>query len=403
MKTDKKPVVLCAISGGIAVYKAVDVVSRLVKTGAEVHVVMTPSACKFVAPLTFQAIIGRRVITQNFPDSGDDDHSQIYPHIYPATEADLFVVVPATAQTIAQIAHGGADNVVTASALALPTTCSKVICPAMNSNMWLQESTQDNIKTLKRRGWQQIGPEQGLMACKSEGPGRMTEPVQIAEELKTLLTRSMDLTGKRVLILSGPTHEYLDTVRYIGNASSGRMGKALAEEALARGAWVDFVTGPVASEQLPRNKALDIHPIVSAKEMLDQAEICFKKADIVIFAAAVADYRPAEPSGSKLPKHPEGFNVKLVCNPDIAATLGAKKRAGQQLIGFALQDDAQQQLASDKLIRKKLDGIILNAPEALGCDRAHYQFQRAQATFFDDWGALSKRNCATRLFDLISV
>jgi phosphopantothenoylcysteine decarboxylase/phosphopantothenate--cysteine ligase len=391
----RAPQVLLGICGGVAAYKAVDVASRLRKAGCEVHIAMTDAACAFVAPLTFAAVSGNAVLDRLIPDraaSGD----ATYPHLYPATRADAFIVLPATANTLAKIAHGLASDIVSACALSLPRHCLRFFCPAMNVEMWGNPVVQENTRLLEQRGWQRIGPESGPLACGMEGEGRMSEPADIAERVLARLRAPRPLGGRRVLILSGPTREHFDPVRFIGNPSSGKMGRALAEAAAEAGADVDFVTGPVADEQLPRAPGIEIARIVSADDLLAAARARFDRADIVIYAAAVADYRPAAAHGEKLPKHDGPLTLQLEPTPDVAATLNTNKRPGQIAIGFALQTCDGPAKAAEKMARKSFDGIVLNALDALGGDSGRYTWIAPGAPP-EDWGLLSKPECARRI------
>ncbi len=393
-------IILCGISGGIAVYKAVEVVSALKQAGHEVHVVMSPAATRFVAPLTFQAILGRRVVTEFFAPPAADAAAEIYPHIEPASRADLFVIMPATADMIAALAQGRADDVVCASALGLSPAARRLYCPAMHTHMWQNPAVQANAARLDELGWQRVGPGTGRLACGAQGPGRMVEPTDILAAIEQALAVSRALAGRRVLILSGPTREHLDAVRFISNASSGKMGQALALAAAARGAQVDFVTGPVDDARLPRAPGIAIHPVVSAAEMLAQADACLASADLIVFAAAVADYRPKNPVAGKPAKTAGGLDLALEPTPDIAATLCARKKPGAVAMGFALQAGDAEAGARAKLRAKKLDGIVINAPEAMGADAGVYQFLSAQPDAqVEDWGRLSKAACAARILD----
>lgn len=388
---------LAAICGGVAAYKAVEVVSRLRKAGAEIHVAMSDAAREFVTPLTFGAVSGQPVLTTLFPNQDQASGEARYPHLYPATRANLFLVMPATADIIAKLAQGLGSDLVSTCALSLPPTCHRVFCPSMNVDMWHQPVVQENVRLLEERGWIRVGPDAGLLACGAEGAGRMSEPAEIIEIALGLLARAQRLSGRRLLILSGPTREHLDPVRFIGNPSSGKMGKALAEEALANGAEVDFVTGPVADELLPRGPRLTVRRVVSAEQMLQAARSVQPRADLVIYAAAVADYRPAEVQDQKLPKEAGERVLRLVSTPDIAATLNADRRPGQVCIGFALQTHDGAARAAEKLRAKNLDGIVLNGPEALGGEGGRYTFITRDSSA--DWGPLSKRACARRIVD----
>lgn len=388
--------VLLGICGGIAAYKGVEVASRLRKAGCEVHVAMTNAARAFVTPLTFAAITGNPVLNQSLPD-GTAAGDAAYPHLYPATRADVFIVLPATAHTLAKLANGLASDLVATSALSLPTHCIRVICPAMNVEMWHNPAVQDNIRSLESRGWLRIGPDAGPLACGMEGEGRMSEPHTIVETVLNKLNAARPLAGRRILILSGPTREHFDPVRYIGNPSSGKMGRALALAAADAGAAVDFITGPVASENLPKSPAIRIEHIISAEDLLTAARARFSDADVVIYAAAVADYRPAAGAQSKkLPKQDTPLTLQLEPTPDVAATLNADKREDQVAIGFALQTHDGPAKAAEKMKRKNFDGIVLNALDALGGDTGTYTWL-APNSEPEAWGPLSKRECADRI------
>jgi phosphopantothenoylcysteine decarboxylase/phosphopantothenate--cysteine ligase len=393
MSNSKTTTIIVGVTGGIAAYKSVDLVSRLKKSGHDVHVLMTKAATEFVTPLTFGAISGNPVITNLF---GEASGEKAYPHLYPATRADVFMVAPATADIIARLVRGEGDDVVTTSALSLPSTCLRFFAPAMNVEMWHQPVVQENSRALEAKGWICLGPESGELACGMTGEGRMAEPAELADQIAVALAHRDIWSGKNVMILSGPTCEYLDPVRFISNASSGRMGKALADAALAMGAEVKFISGPVAAEQLPSGPRLTIENVVSAEDMLTAARKYYAASDVVIFAAAVADYRPANRSTEKLPKQSGGFDLKLEATPDIAAQLNAMKKPGQVAIGFALQTSDGEARAREKLAAKKFDAIVLNTPEALGATAARYDFiQPSNAT--EKWGMLTKSGCARRV------
>lgn len=395
------PRILVGVSGGIAAYKTVEVVSRLKKRGCDVHVTMTEAATRFVTPLTFEAITGRRVATSVFP-SGTIEHSeQAYPHLYPATSADIFLVAPATADVMARLAFGFGNDAVTTSALSLPATCRRFFAPAMNVEMWRQAVVRENAAKLIARGWICIGPDSGELACGMVGEGRMSEPREIVEAVlaNTRPDPSNDTTlaGKKVLILSGPTCEHIDPIRFISNASSGKMGKALAEAAAARGASVTFVTGPVPEANIPDGPTVRVERIVSADNLLRAGMAHFNESDIVVYAAAVADYRPAAFSREKMPKEKGEVLLKLESTPDVAATLNQSKRPGQAAIGFALQTHDGEKKALEKMRAKKFDGIVLNSPDALGGDDGTYTFFDATGEKAMGWGKLTKKDCADRI------
>lgn len=395
------PIILVGVSGGIAAYKTVDVVSRLKKTGANVHVLMTEAASKFVAPLTFEAVSGNRVLSSVFPETSVDHPEQAYPHLYPATSADAFVIAPATADIVARLAAGLGSDALTTSALSLPATCKKFFAPAMNVEMWNQPVVQENVARLEKLGWTRIGPDAGDLACGMVGEGRMSEPEVI---VRSILTGSIPaqtrtaLSGKRVLILSGPTCEHIDPIRFISNASSGKMGRALAEEAESLGANVTFLTGPVPNENLPRGASIQIEKVCSADNLLRAGQHHFEQCDVIVYAAAVADYRPASYTEKKLPKQTGTVTLELESTPDVAATLNVKKRDDQVAIGFALQTHDGEKRAVEKMRAKKFDGIVLNAPDALGGDDGRYTFFDAGSENADNWGKLTKRTCAQKIF-----
>ncbi|MBU0679533.1 MAG: bifunctional phosphopantothenoylcysteine decarboxylase/phosphopantothenate--cysteine ligase CoaBC [Verrucomicrobia bacterium] len=388
---------LIGIGGGVAAYKAVTVVSQLRKAGVDVHVAMSKAAQQFVTPLTFAAVSGNPVLSSIFPETDTRDLEATYPHLYPSTRADIFAAVPATADLIAHFAQGLGHNLVAVCALSLPPHCRRFICPAMNVEMWNQEVVQDNVDTLRRRGWTAIGPDSGHLACGMQGAGRMAEPDEIVSVLTGALDDRSRLQGRSVLILSGPTHEHIDPVRFIGNPSSGKMGRMLAEAAVGMGATVQFITGPVAEANLPAGPGITLHPVTSAQDMLDTSGGLFAGADIVIFAAAVADYAPESTADKKLPKHSEGLSLKLKSTPDIAATLNETKRANQVVIGFALQSHDGPRKAREKLRKKKFDGIVLNYVNAMGADTSGFEYLGAEEKDFEDWGRIGKSECARNI------
>ena len=396
------PIVLFGICGGIAAYKAAEVVSRLTQAGCETHVAMSAAACQFVTPTTFASLSHRRVLTTMFPPPDQNDGEYLFAHLYPATRADLFVLLPATADMIAKIAVGLADDVVCAAVLALAPGCRRYFCPAMNSVMWSQPVVQANVRRLELAGWIRVGPATGALACGTQGEGRMAEPAEIAAALDAALAESASLAGRRVLILSGPTREHLDPVRFLGNASSGRMGRALADAAAGRGAEVEFVTGPVDEVRLPVPTArVSVYRVVDAESMLRCAQGLAPRADLILYAAAVADYRPAKRSAGKGAKSQQPPALALEPTPDIAATLGAAKRPGQVSIGFALETGEGEAKGRAKLAAKHLDGIVLNGAASMGADAADFRFLAADAPggAWTPWGRLEKTVCAERILD----
>lgn len=394
--------ILIGVCGGIAAYKTVEVVSRLRQMGHVIHVAMSEAACQFVTPLTFAAISGNRVLTHSFPDAEQESGDALYPHLYPATQADVFLLMPATADMLGRVAQGLGNEIISMCALSLPASCRRILCPSMNVEMWEQDAVQASIRILEDRGWIRLGPGSGALACGMEGAGRMAEPADVLDYLAQGFAKAQALTGKTVLILSGPTHEHLDPVRYIGNASSGRMGKALAETAADRGAHVLFVTGPVSNDQLPRREAVDLIRVISAADMLEAATSLFPRAELIVFAAAVADYRPATRLEEKREKPSAAWALDLTPTPDIAATLSAQKRPDQRSIGFALQTGDGLQAAQGKLERKQLDAIVLNHPDSMGASSGTFTWITKEQPP-QEWGALSKRDGAIKIIDGATV
>lgn len=402
------PLVLIGVSAGIAAYKTVDLASRLKKSGLRVHVVMTEAATRFVAPLTFEAVSGNRVNASVFPVGQAEHPEQSYPHLYPATRADIFVVAPATADIIAKLAAGFGSDAVTTSALSLPASCRRYFAPAMNVEMWHQPVVQQNVARLEQLGWIRIGPDSGELACGMVGEGRMTEPAVIADLIRagnplTPTASPSDLAGKKVLVLSGPTCEHIDPIRFISNASSGKMGKALAEQAAARGAAVTLISGPVSAANLPQHPAIRVEKVVSANDLLNAGRAHFAESDVIVYAAAVADYRPATFTHEKLPKKTGTIELVLEATPDVAATLNQQKRPEQIAIGFALQTHDGEKRALEKMRAKKFDGIVLNAPDALGGDDGSYTFFDARREEPENWGKLKKSACAANIFDFAAA
>ncbi|MCC5849579.1 MAG: bifunctional phosphopantothenoylcysteine decarboxylase/phosphopantothenate--cysteine ligase CoaBC [Verrucomicrobia bacterium] len=387
--------ILVGICGGVAAYKALDVVSGLRKRGHRVQVVMTEAATRFVQPASFAAVSGSPVLTTLWPDVSRGTLEDHYPHLYPATQTDLFLLIPATANSIGKIARGMGDDLLSTCCLSLPASCAKLFCPAMNVEMWHNPIVQGNVRALESEGWTRLGPDAGHLACGMTGEGRLREPGAILEEIDRHFMEAQRLSGKTVLILSGPTHEHLDPIRYLGNPSSGKMGKALAEAARRQGAKVAFVTGPVPETNLPEGVAL--HPVVSAQEMLDTARSLLADCDAVIYAAAVADFRPATRSDSKLPKAEQALDIRLLPNPDIAATLNREKKPGVTAIGFALQTHDGESHAREKLANKGLDGIVLNAPDSLGAPSGTFHYLAKGGDTFEHWGTLDKTRAARNI------
>ena len=344
--------IVLGVTGGIAAYKSAEIVSRLRHSGANVHVIMTRNATEFIAPLTFQTLSANQVVTDTFeaPEYWNVEHVAL------AKLADIFVVAPATANILAKMASGIADDMLSTTLLA--TKAQILVAPAMNTGMWTAPATQNNVKVLKERGVRMIGPESGMLACGDEGAGRMSEPETIVEEICRILSRKQDYAGKKVLITAGATRERLDPVRFITNDSSGKMGFAIAEAARDRGAEVTVIRGSVTAE-IPAG--IHMIRIESARELYDAMMQKAPEQDVIIQAAAVSDYRPAEQKDRKIKKE-SGSDLTLILteNPDIAKAVGEQKKPGQTLVGFAAETDDLLKNAKSKLEKKKLDLIVAN-------------------------------------------
>lgn len=347
--------IILGITGGIAAYKSAMLLRLLVKAGAEVQVVMTPNAKEFITPVTLSTLSGKPVISEFFTANTGEWHS----HVDLGLWADAMVIAPATASTIGKMANGVADNMLVTTYLS--SKAPVFVAPAMDLDMMTHPSTTRNLALLRSYGNHIIEARAGELASHLTGKGRMEEPERIVEVLDRFFGRSLDLAGKHILITAGPTYERIDPVRFIGNYSSGKMGYALAEEAAARGARVTLVSGPVSIAH-DFSPSVDVVRVESARQMLDACEAAFADADAAIMCAAVADYAPADPSDTKIKR--EGNEppvIRLVKNPDIARTLGERKRSGQILVGFALETDHEGDNAISKLKSKNLDMIVLNS------------------------------------------
>lgn len=347
--------VVLGITGGIAAYKSAMLLRLLMKAGAEVQVVMTPAAKEFITPVTLSSLSGRPVVSEFFTANTGEWHS----HVDLGLWADLMVIAPATACTLAKMACGVADNMLVTTYL---SAREKVfVAPAMDLDMYRHPTTRRNLARLRADGVDVIEPSEGYLASGLTGKGRMEEPEKIVAALERWLGKREDLKGKKILITAGPTHENIDPVRFIGNYSSGKMGFALAEEAAARGAEVTLVSGPVAVS-LPEGSAVRRIDVVSARQMYDACMRLFPGMDAAILSAAVADYAPEAVADRKIKRERcEGMDLHLVRNPDIAASLGAAKSDGQTIVGFALETDDEERNALSKLRRKNLDMIVLNS------------------------------------------
>jgi phosphopantothenoylcysteine decarboxylase/phosphopantothenate--cysteine ligase len=342
--------VLLGITGGIAAYKTPLLVRLLVQEGMDVHVVMTRAATHFVTPLTLATVSGNPV----YDDMWGERHRPSVEHISLADSAEIAVIAPATANVIGKIAGGIADDMLTTVIMAV--TCPVLICPSMNVNMYRNPIVQENISKLKALGYHLMEPAAGYLACGWTGEGRMPEPEEIAERIKGLLS-PRDLDGERILVTAGPTEEPLDPARFLTNRSSGKMGVAVATRALARGASVTLIAGPMKISAPPG--VLHV-PVRTAREMYDRVMEAFPNSDVVIKAAAVADFRPAQMKKAKIKKADMASAIRLVKNPDILQELGQTKRKGQILVGFAAETHDVLENGRAKLEKKNLDMLVLN-------------------------------------------
>lgn len=365
--------IVLGITGGIAAYKSVSLLRLLVKAGAEVQVVITPSGKEFITPVTLSALSGKPVICDFFTANTGQWNS----HVDLGLWADAMVIAPATACTIGKMAHGIADNMLVTTYLSAKAPV--FVAPAMDLDMMAHPSTVANIALLKSYGNHIIEPASGELASHLVGKGRMEEPENIVKVLDDFFDKQASMIGKTVMVTAGPTHEKIDPVRFIGNYSSGKMGYAIAAEAAKRGAKVILVSGPVAIKAEHPNIST-VH-VESAREMLAACQEHFADCDIAIMNAAVADYAPAQCANKKIKReHQEVPTIALVKNPDIAATLGAAKKPEQILVGFALETDNELSNAAEKMARKNLDCIVLNSLHDAG---AGFQTDTNKVTIID--------------------
>ncbi len=343
--------IVLGVSGGIACFKAAALASMLKKQHADVQVIMTENATKFVTPLTFEQLTGNKALVDTF----DRNFVHSVEHIAVADRADFVLIAPATANVIAKFAHGLADDMLTTTVLAC--RCPKAVAPAMNTGMYENPVTQDNLAALRRYGWEIVDPATGRLACGTSGKGRLPEPEDLLEVCLHALAHEKDLAGKRVLVTAGPTQEAIDPVRYLTNHSSGRMGYAIAKAASRRGAEVTLVSGPTA---LKKPAYVDTVDVVSAQDMFDAVVSRASDADIIIKAAAVADYRPEAVSDNKIKKADGALSIPLERTRDILGTLGADKRPGQFLCGFSMETEDLLENSRKKLEKKNLDMVAAN-------------------------------------------
>ena len=346
----KGKTVVLGVTGSIAAYKAASLVSLLVKNHADVHVIMTKNALNFINPITFETLTKNKCLVDTF----DRNFEFKVEHVSLAKAADIFVIAPATANVIAKAVHGIADDMLTTTFLA--AKCPKLICPAMNTAMYENPVTQDNIQLCKKYGYKLVEPVEGLLACGDVGRGKMSEPEEIFEHICLEICRKKDLKGKKILVTAGPTQEAIDPVRYVTNHSTGKMGYAVAKVAAQRGADVTLVSGPV---QLKKPAGVKLVNIKSAKEMFDAVKAEFDGCDIIIKAAAVADYRPKNVSGEKIKKTDSSLALEMEKTDDILKYLGQNKKK-QFLCGFSMETENMVENSRAKLDKKNLDMIVAN-------------------------------------------
>jgi len=377
--------ILIGITGGIAAYKIPFLVRLLIKEGAEVKILLSQAANNFVTPLTLSTLSGNPVLTDFFEEKTGEWSS----HVELGNWADIYLIAPATANTLGKMANGLADNLLVATYLA--AKCPVFFAPAMDLDMFKHPSTGKNIETLKSSGNNIIEPASGELASGLYGEGRMEEPENIVDILKTFLREKQDFKGKKVLVSAGPTFEAIDPVRFIGNHSSGKMGYAIAEEFASRGATVELVSGPVNIVSEHRN--IHITKVTSAEEMKNACISYFDSAGITVMAAAVADYTPENVAGEKIKKKGSSLSIDLKPTTDILAELGRRKRDNQVLVGFALETENETENALSKLHKKNLDLIVLNSLKDEG---AGFGFDTNKIKLIDRGGEISEFNLKSK-------
>lgn len=353
----KGKTVLLGVTGGIAAYKAAALASALIKQHAAVEVVMTQNATQFISPLTFEQLTGRKTLVDTF----DRNFVHQVEHIALADRTDLVVIAPATANVCAKLSHGLADDMLTTTVLAC--RCPKLIAPAMNTNMYENPVTLDNLNLLRHYGWEVIEPASGRLACGAVGKGKLPEPEEILQYILKYLAFPHDLAGKKVLVTAGPTQEAIDPVRYLTNHSSGKMGYALARMAMLRGAEVTLISGPTAIAPPPFVKVV---PIMSAQDMFEAMAAHWENADFIFKAAAVADYTPTEYADEKVKKKDGEMSIPLKRTRDILAWLGQQKRKGQVICGFSMETQDMVKNSREKLQKKNVDMICANNLKVAG-------------------------------------
>lgn len=343
--------VLLGITGGIAAYKMANVTSALRKTGAEVHCILTQNATQFITPLTFETLSNNRCIVDTF----DRNFQYDVAHVSLAKKADVILIAPATANVIAKLAHGLADDMLTTTVLA--ARCPKLIAPAMNTAMLENPATQENLATLRRYGFTVIEPATGMLACKDVGSGKLPEPEVLCEEIYRVIAREKDLQGLHITVTAGPTQESLDPVRFLTNHSSGKMGYAIAREAMLRGADVTLISGPVA---LKAPLGVKLVNITTAQEMLEGVQAALPQTDVLVMAAAVADYRPAVVADQKMKKGEGDMSIPLERTGDVLGWVAQHRHPGLFVCGFSMETEHMLENSQKKRTKKKLDMIVAN-------------------------------------------
>ena len=386
--------VLLGVSGGIAAYKSAALASMLKKLHADVHVLMTENAAQFISPVTFESLTGNKCVIDTF----DRNFQFNIQHVSLAKRADAVLVAPATANVLAKFAHGLADDMLTTTVLAC--TCPKIVAPAMNTRMYENPITQDNLATLRHYGFTVVEPASGYLACGDTGAGKMPEPEELCDWLLQAVQCEKDLAGKKILVTAGPTREALDPVRYLTNHSTGKMGYAVARAASRRGADVTLVTGPT---ELPPPRFCTVVPVTSAAEMFEAVTTRSREMDVIVKAAAVADYTPAQVAGDKIKKSDADLTLPLTRTQDILGWLGAHKRPGQFLCGFSMETRDMLENSRKKLQKKNLDLIAANNVKVPGAGFAGDTnvLTLIAPDFEEELPLLSKEAAAHRLLDLI--
>lgn len=386
--------VVLGVTGSIAAYKIASLASRLKKAEADVTVIMTQNATNFINPITFETLTGNKCLVDTF----DRNFQFNVEHVSLAKQADVFMVAPASADVIAKLAHGLADDMLTTTFLAC--TCKKIIAPAMNTRMYLNPITQDNMDICRKYGMEIIEPNCGYLACGDTGAGKMPEPEELFEVIRHSIEFEKDMAGKRVVVTAGPTREALDPVRYLTNRSTGTMGYALAENAALRGATVTLIAGPTALKDLPY---VEMVHVTTAEEMYQAVTKAAADADIIVKAAAVADYRPASIADEKIKKADSDLSIPLERTKDILGTLGQNKKEGQFLCGFSMETENMMENSKKKLVKKNLDMICANnvKVQGAGFGGATNVVTMITPDSVDELPLLSKSETAEKIFDKI--